>query len=118
MNKRYVTWYIGEYNNMKLIGHKNQFSICKNIKNPFINTINGQGSDIGGNNEGIHYKNFYATYLLGPCLIMNPYFTKYILKQMGIDDTLIYEQDLLNAYKKRLDHFIDPKARFAMRDHG
>lgn len=118
MNHKYVSWYIGKYNDISIIGHKNQYSLCKNITSGFINTINGYSSDADGKNEGIHYKNFYATYLLGPFLIMNPYFTKYIFKEIGINDSLIFEDDLIKAYKKRLSHFSKPNARFMMGDHG
>jgi len=118
MNKKYRSWYIGKYENQYIIGHKGMFSVCKNITNNFIDTINGYSSDIENKNEGIHYKNFYATYLLGPLLIMNPYFTKEILKKLDLNDKLIYEQELIDAYDERLKHFINPNARFEMKDHG
>ena len=109
---------LSKYDNKCIIGHKNHYSICKNIQNNFINTINGYTSDIKSKNEGIHYKNFYATYLLGPFLIMNPYFTKNLLRKLGLNDTLIYEEDLIKAYDKRLEHFLQPNVRFIMGDHG
>ena len=118
MNHKYVSWYIGKYKNLEIIGHKNHYSICKDIKDNFIETIDGYTSDIKNNNEGIHYKNFYATYLLGPFLIMNPKFTKNLLKDLGLEDKLIYEEDLLNAYKERINHFKKPGTRFVMGDHG
>ena len=118
MEKKYVSWYLGKYEDIEIIGHKNQFSICKNIENHFIDTINGYSSDLENPNEGIHYKNFYATYLLGPFLIMNPLFTKRLLKELKIDDKLIYEEDLINAYNARMAHFKREGARFIMEDHG
>ena len=118
MNNRYVSWYLGKFKNINIVGHKSQFAKCINIKNNFIKTIGGYTSDITGNNEGIHYKKFYGTYLLGPLLIMNPKFTKYILKELGLKDTLIYEDDLIKAYDKRYKHFNRENARFIMKDHG
>ena len=118
LNKKYRSWYIGKYDDLHIIGHKGMFSICKNITNNFIDTINGYSSDIESKNEGIHYKNFYGTYLLGPLLIMNPYFTKKILKKLDLNDNLIYEQELINAYNERIKHFLNPNARFEMKDHG
>jgi len=35
-------------------------------------------------NEGFHYKNFYGTFLIGPLLIRNPEFLKYITKRLII----------------------------------
>lgn len=118
MNHKYVSWFIGKYNNIEIIGHKNHYSICKNINNKFIDTIDGYSSDIKNSNEGIHYNNFYATYLLGPFLIMNPEFTKELLTKLGIENKLIYEEDLFNAYKERINHFKKPGTRFVMGDHG
>ena len=118
MNHKYVSWYIGNYKNIEIIGHKNHYSICKNIENGFINTKDGYSSDIKNPNEGIHYKNFYGTYLLGPFLIMNPKFTKFLLKELGLKDELIYEEDLIKAYKERVAHFKKPGTRFVMGDHG
>lgn len=118
MNHKYVSWYTGIFKKIEIVGHKNHYSICKNIQDNFINTTNGYSSDIENPNEGIHFNNFYATYLLGPFLIMNPKFTKYLLKELGLDDKLIYEEDLLNAYKERINHFKKPGTRFVMGDHG
>lgn len=47
--------------------------------------------------EGIIHNNFYGTYLLGPLLIRNPYFTNYIVKQ--ICET--FDQE----FHEVLDHF-------------
>ena len=33
-------------------------------------------------NDGVLYNNFYGTYLIGPLLIRNPYFTKYFVKKL------------------------------------
>lgn len=50
---------------------------------------------------GIHYKNLYATSLLGPLLITSPYFTKELLRAMGKEDRLPEEEDLLACFEKR-----------------
>lgn len=116
-NIKYASWVKGKFKNIEIIGHRNQFSKCFNIKHRFIDVINGTGSDINSNIEGIHYKNFYATYLLGPFLIMNPLFAKYLLKLLGIKD-MKYEKCAMEAYKKRMDYFHKDNARFIMTHHG
>lgn len=116
-NIKYASWVKGKFKDIEIIGHRNQFSKCFNIKNPFIKVIEGTGSDIDSKIEGINYKNFYATYLLGPFLIMNPLFTKYILGLMGIKD-IKYEKEAMEAYKKRMDYFHKEDARYIMEDLG
>ena len=42
-------------------------------------------------NEGIRDHNFFATYLVGPFLVLNPLFTKYLLNDvMKLDATLAF----------------------------
>lgn len=116
-NIKYASWVKGKFEDIEIIGHRNQFSKCYNIKNPFIEVIKGTGSDIDSNIEGIHYKNFYATYLLGPFLIMNPYFAKYILNLLGIED-MKYLSFAIDAYNKRMEYFHKEDARYIMADQG
>ena len=114
---KYASWVKGKFKNIEIIGHRNQFSKCFDIKNPFIKVSNGTGSDIDSNIEGIHYKNFYATYLLGPFLIMNPLFAKHILNELGIKD-FKFEKDAMAAYKHRMEYFSKEDARYIMTHHG
>ena len=56
--------------------------------------------------EGIHQNNFIATYVIGPLLILNPYFTLKLLKMMGVDKPkLAFEEEVLKAYEVRLKKF-------------
>ncbi len=114
---KYASWVKGKYKNIEIIGHRNQFSKCFGIKNPFIKVSNGTGSDIDSNIEGINYKNFYATYLLGPFLIMNPLFAKHILNLLGIKD-MKFEKVAMDAYKHRMEYFSKEDARYIMTHHG
>lgn len=116
-NIKYASWVKGKYKDMEIIGHRNQFSKCFNIKNKFIDVIEGTGSDIDSKVEGINYKNFYATYLLGPFLIMNPLFAKYIVNLMGIKE-MKYEKEAMEAYEKRMDYFHQENARYVMEENG
>ncbi|MBR2673968.1 MAG: hypothetical protein IKE52_00720 [Mogibacterium sp.] len=105
-------------NSIEIIGHRNQFSKCHNIEQPFIKVTGGDGSDIKPlGNEGIRYKNFYATYLLGPFLIMNPLFAKYLLGLMGIEE-MKFEDSAIQAYEHRMEYFHKPDARFIMDHYG
>ena len=116
-NVKYASWVKGNFEDIEIIGHRNQFSKCYNIKHPFINVTKGTGSDIDSNIEGVRYKNFYATYLLGPFLIMNPLFAKYILNLLGIKD-MKFEEDAMKAYNHRMEYFHKEDARYIMTHHG
>ena len=62
-----------------LIGFQNRGSITKNISEYWLSTIkNFKPENNTDLNEGIHYKNFYGTYLLGPLLVRNPEFLEVI----------------------------------------
>ena len=61
--------------------------INSNITKPIYGFMNHQDiTTINENNlfenEGIHYKNFYGTYIIGPILSRNPEFLEYFLKDL------------------------------------
>lgn len=118
MNNKHASWFLGQYENIYIVGHRNQFSKVYDIKNKFIRLKGGYGIDLESRNEGICYKNFYATFLLGPFLIMNPLFTKIILKKLKLSEKLFDENDIINAYDRRVSHFRKKGARFDMGQYG
>lgn len=111
--KRENFLFLGEFNNIKIVGNKSQSFFLYNIKdNNFINVIKGYGNNKEDSNEGIKYKNFYMTSLLGPFLILNPYFCEYLLgKQKN-------NSKILEAYNYRLKSLEDKDTRIVMGDHG
>lgn len=74
---------------------------------PFVDLEIGIGMNKGTKEEGIRKNNFFATYSLGPYFILNPLFAKYLLRKMGLDDTLIFEQEIMEAYEYRLHELRD-----------
>lgn len=78
----------------EIIGYQKQNSLMFENDNPLFSVIEGIGENIKSNKEGIHYKNFFGTYLSGPFLIRNPYFTIYLLKK------LILYKDQTFTFKK------------------
>ncbi len=85
-----------------VIGFVNRNSV-NDIKDGYLFKVRkGYGNDIKDKFEGIHYKNFYGTYLLGPLLIRNPYLLDYILsnflgdkyKELDTPDKQAYEEYL------------------------
>ena len=73
----------------ELIGFMNTGSTNDNEKENFLKNINDTDE-----NEGIIYKNFIGTYLIGPLLVRNPELLKLIVKQ------IIKEKDSKYRLKK------------------
>lgn len=68
--------------NEKILGFQNRGSYINNIDNYLFDTIKGTGSNIDIKKEGFNYKNFYGTYLIGPLLVRNPAFLKYLINKL------------------------------------
>lgn len=103
--------FIGKFNNYKIAGNKSSFTFMYgNNKYPFIKTLYGSvGMNEDSNLEGIHYKNFFGTSLLGPLLILNPYFTEYLIKLKYPDYKLLYKKELIESYNKRVSNLENRK---------
>lgn len=101
-NSQYVGTFKDEEDEITMLGHRSQFSFSYgDFKDKFIDIEIGIGMNKDIKEEGIHKNNFFATYSLGPYLIMNPLFTKYLLRKMNLDDKLLYEKEIIEAYEYR-----------------
>jgi CobQ-like glutamine amidotransferase family enzyme len=119
MQNRHNSMFLGKFGDIKIVGNKAQFSFCYGkFEHPFIEVTGGYGINPDEKFEGVHYRNLFATYLLGPFLVLNPYFTKYLLRLMGHDDALAFEKEAVDAYDFRLKKLEMPDARFLMGEHG
>ena len=110
MFNRHNSLCLGDFENMEIVGFKSQFTWTygDNTDNYFIKVKRGYGINKDSKYEGIHVNNFFGTNLLGPILIMNPYFTKHILKLLGIKNPkLKFEKETIDAYNQRLSEFKD-----------
>ena len=101
---RHNSQYIGTFDGLTMLGHRSQYSFAYGEFNDyFIDIEKGIGMNPDTKREGVHVKNFFATYSLGPCFIMNPLFLKYILRLLGLDDTIPFEKEVIEAYEYRLN---------------
>ena len=119
---RHNSQYVGLFNPneegegpITMLGHKSQFSFSYgDFDNPqdrgntlgfspFIDVEIGIGMNPDIKMEGIRRNNFFATYSLGPYFILNPLFAKYLLRKMGLDDSLEFEKEIMEAYNYRLN---------------
>lgn len=93
----------------KIIGFQNRQTILKNFQSNLFNVLAGTGFDKDKNTEGFRNKNFIATYLIGPLLVRNPYFTDYLIKQLMTQLKQKYtEKDFdysYTAYHEYLNNF-------------
>ena len=63
--------------------------------------------------EGVRRGSFYGTYLVGPLLVLNPPFTRYLLGEMGVKQPqLAFAEVVDEAYRLRLAEFKDPKVKY------
>lgn len=117
---RHNSQFIGKYNDIKIVGYKSQFSACKGeFPDPFIEVSGGYGNNNTKEDkyEGVHYKNFFATYLLGPFLVLNPLFTKHLLGLMGHNEGIAFEKEVIEAYNQRVECLEDESTVFIMGEH-
>lgn len=97
-NKRIVGDLIvkSKYFDKNIIGFQNYSGIVTGTHNPLFEILSG-------GNEGISYKNFYGTHLLGPILVRNPELQRHIISN------LIKNKDK-NYKLKKIDLSLDEKA--------
>lgn len=108
MLHRHNSFFLGTYEDIEILGFKSQFTMLygDNSNNYLAEVQMGIGINPESKLEGIHQNNFIATYVIGPLLILNPYFTLKLLKMMGVDKPkLAFEEEVLKAYEVRLKKF-------------
>ena len=110
-DNRYASLFLGKYKGLKnnIVGYKAQSSSSIIKENSLFEVIKETSNY---KVEGVHVNNFYGTNLLGPILVLNPYFTKTIFNLMGYKSKLYVEEELIHAYKDRLKEFKDPKTKY------
>ncbi|MDR1422561.1 MAG: hypothetical protein LBI64_06840, partial [Coriobacteriales bacterium] len=98
---------------LNIVGFKSQFSQVygDNSTNFFCRCRRGAGLNRTSHLEGIRRQNLFATSLLGPLLILNPLFTKYLISLLAPDEEpkLAFENEIMRAYEERLKEFENPK---------
>lgn len=115
MNHRFNCLLKGSFEDMTIVGFKTQFTFAyaEEYAYPFIKVEKGTGMNRKCGIEGIHRNNFFGTYLVGPFLITNPHFTKYLLKILGVSEPkLAFEEVIFDAYNRRLAEFNDPNVAY------
>ncbi len=115
MMNRYNSLYIGKYGDLDVVGFKSQFthSYYDSEIPPLFRTTRGPGFNPDIKNEGIHYKNFMATYIIGPLFVLNPLLMVRVLDEMGFPDVHpAHEEAAVDAYRVRLAEYSEPNRGF------
>jgi CobQ-like glutamine amidotransferase family enzyme len=115
MDRRFNGLYLGKFEDMDIVGFKSQFAHAYGGEDvpALFETVRGAGRNPDEKREGIRYKNFMATYVLGPLLILNPPMARYMLRLIGAGDCPpAFEKAAMDAYALRLAEFKDPKRGF------
>ena len=115
MTMRYNSLVLGHMEGFKLIGYKSQFSHSygDHTKEFLFEVERGTGINPDSKLEGLRRRNFMATYLLGPLVVLNPPFMKYLLGLLGIQErALPYEDTMKEAFNRRLAEFEDQNTRY------
>lgn len=108
MFNRYNNTVMGMLGDIRLVGFKSQFthSYGDNSKEYLYEVTKGDGINRETKYEGVRRNNFMGTYTLGPLLILNPDFTIYIQKLLGVEEPkLVYEAAARDAYEERVRQY-------------
>jgi len=92
-----------------IIGFQNQGSVITGYDDYCFKVIKGIGSYPKSKEEGIYYKNFLGTYLIGPLLARNPYLLEYIGRKVIIAKNPDYKLKKVsfNLEKKAYQNYIN-----------
>lgn len=108
---RFNTLIQADFEDMTLLGYTSRFSETYGIteENAMCTVQIGTGSCPDSMLEGIRTSNLLGTYLLGPVLVANPDFSKWLLRRLGIVDPILpYEEALYQAYETKRKEFRRP----------
>lgn len=89
----------------EIIGFQNRCDLVLGVKDTLFKVDEKYSNDLKNKNEGFTYKNVYATHIIGPLFVRNPYLIDYFLKDICKLKKLKYESlDTISiqAYKKYL----------------
>lgn len=111
MMDRHNSFFLGKFEGMDIVGFKSLFGHtygADDAVEPLFTVEKGVGRFPGAAVEGFRRNNLLVTYLTGPLLVLNPPFTRWLLRQMGAPETLAFEEAAMDNYEKRVAEFREP----------
>ena len=115
MMHRHNSDFEGTFEGETVMGFKTQFTMAYTPDESLglFKKVKGVGLNRKAAWEGIRLHNFFGTYLVGPILVMNPPFTKYLLRLLGAGDVpLAFEKENMEAYAQRKKDFAEKVHRW------
>lgn len=114
MMQRHNSFFLGRFGEMDIVGFKSIFGHTYDAgeENGLFTAVRGVGRNMDTKVEGFRRGGLMATYLIGPLLVLNPPFTKWLLGQMGCPETLAFEQAAMDAYEERVREFSDESKNY------
>ena len=111
---RYNGKVLGEFEDIKVVGFRSQFSFLygDNSSCYFLNCLRGRGINRQSTLEGMRKNNLICTQLIGPILPLNPLFCEHLLKLGGTAVNAAFRDSAIAAYEQRIKEFNDPKVSF------
>lgn len=109
MLSRFNSTQLCSFENMELVGFKAEFSqLYGDNKDFYFAEVKfGCGINKGSKLEGVRINNFFSTSMVGPFIMMNPGFTKYLMQLLGVKEPrLAYEDVNLAAYERRREDIV------------
>ncbi|MBP3815989.1 MAG: hypothetical protein J6H21_03890 [Firmicutes bacterium] len=114
MEVKHNSLFLGEYvltarDTIEIVGYQSRFGQAyygANAPEPLFRVLKGAGMENSPGAEGIHYKNFMATYVTGPLLVLNPGFMVRLCWEMGYSGVIpAFAESAMDAYRKKLYEF-------------
>lgn len=111
---RYNGKVLGDFENIKIVGFRSQFSFIygDNSQNHFVKCERGDGLSPNTKLEGVRKNNLFCTQILGPILPLNPLFCEYFVQLTGVAATAAHRDAAMAAYQQRIKEFSDPNTAF------
>ena len=109
--KRFNTLIQAKFEDMTLLGYTSRFSHTYGVTEEMAMSKVEIGSGVNPETklEGIRWGRVIATYLLGPLLVANPDFTRWLLKELGVEvEELPFEKALRESYEYKMKEFQQP----------
>jgi CobQ-like glutamine amidotransferase family enzyme len=104
---RYNDLSMGRFGQRRIVGFKNQLSHSYGrIDTPFLEMELGSGLNPDVRQEGFASGGFFATYLLGPLLALNPDFAADLLKRLAPEAEFPVPPIARKAYESRLEEYV------------
>ncbi len=104
MMHRYNSTQLCTFEDMELVGFKAEFSQLygDNSDIYFAEAKYGVGINKKSKLEGVRIKNYFSTSMVGPFIMMNPPFVKYLMQLLGVKEPgLLFEETNMAAYERR-----------------